>query len=81
MKKGKSNSPKKRGRPSVCVTWPSEEFTTRDVVASLNEAALTPTAIRVKIRNAVKDGILKRVGKKSDSVGRPLYTYQKLSKT
>lgn len=77
MKKQKSKS-KKRGRPSVSVTWPSEEFTARDVVDSLKEATLTPTAIRVKIRSAVKNGVLERVGKKSDSVGRPLYTYRKL---
>ena len=79
MKKQKTKTKsKKRGRPSVPVAWPNEEFTAKDVVNSLKEATLTPTAIRVKIRKAVKNGLLERVGKKSDSVGRPLYTYRKL---
>tara|TARA_R100000008_G_C3583547_1_gene170390 strand:- start:2014 stop:2319 length:306 start_codon:yes stop_codon:yes gene_type:complete len=75
---------KKRGRPSIDVEWPNVEFTARDVLAELKKSTgkeITPTAIRVKMRKAVKDGVIFRTGKKADSVGRPLYTYRKCCPT
>ena len=81
----KDNTPnkviaKKRGRPSIDVTWPNQEFTARDVLAELKSRTgkeITPTAIRVKMRKAVREGVIFRTGKKADSVGRPLFTYKK----
>ena len=67
---------KKRGRPSIRVSWPATTvFTVKDV-SEASEKKLTDASIRMKVRAAVDSGELSEVGKSSYGVGRPRRTYK-----
>jgi hypothetical protein len=67
---------KKRGRPSISVSWPpTTVFTVKDV-SEASGKKLTDASIRMKVRSAVDSGELSEVGKSSYGVGRPRRTYK-----
>ena len=67
---------RKRGRPSINVTWPpTTVFTVKDVSKASGES-LTDASIRMKVRSAVNRGELTEVGKTTYGVGRPRRTYK-----
>jgi len=70
---------KKRGRPSVSITWPEEPvFTAQDVVTKM-EKPVSRVTVHNKIKQAVVEGVLKEVGSQKTPNGRPRITYSKVS--
>ena len=68
---------KKRGRPSVSITWPDELlFTAQDVVAKMDKPVSRVT-VHNKIKQAVVEGVLREVGSQKTPNGRPRITYTK----
>jgi len=67
---------RKRGRPSIEVSWPpTTVFTVKDV-SMASPVQLTDASIRMKVRAAVGLGELTEVGKSTYGVGRPRRTYK-----
>lgn len=65
---------KKQGRPSQPLTWPTGEFTAKDV-STLSK--LTKVTVQLRINKALKNQEIEVSGKKMNSVGRPSIVYVK----
>lgn len=65
----------KRGRPSVNVSWPENDFTAEEVYNAL-EKKLSRVSVHAKINQAIKRGELKTVGKLKPRTGRPKMVYR-----
>lgn len=82
----KTNTGKKRGRPSIGLSWPTEStFTVKDItdgqsVEGRTGPSLTGAAVRLKIRQALSTGELERAGKEKGKMGRPRWIFKKPSK-
>lgn len=70
------NTKAKRGRPSISVEWPQNEFTAEEVYNSL-EKKLSRVSIHAKINKALKLGQLVPVGKIKPRTGRPKTLYKR----
>lgn len=64
----------KPGRKAYQITWPTGEFTTKDIEATLG-TSLSKVSIQSRIREAVSSGILVESGS-IKSKGRPRICYQ-----
>ena len=69
---------KRRGRPSVDVSWPETEFTAEEIYNSL-EKKLSRVSIHAKINKALSSGELRTVGKIKPRTGRPKMVYKRAS--
>jgi len=69
---------KRRGRPSVNVSWPETEFTAEEIYHAL-EKRLSRVSIHAKINKALSTGELKMVGKIKPRTGRPKMVYKRTS--
>ncbi len=67
---------KKRGRPTVDVSWPNTEFTAEEVYNSL-ERKLSRVSVHAKINKAISEGLLVTVGKIKPRTGRPKMVYKR----
>ena len=74
MTEDTQNKPK-RGRPSIDVSWPQNEFTAEEVYDSL-ERKLSRVSIHAKINKALRTGQLISVGKIKPRTGRPKTVYK-----
>ena len=70
------NTKAKRGRPSISVEWPQNEFTAEEVYNSL-EKKLSRVSIHAKINKALKTRQLIPVGKIKPRTGRPKTLYKR----
>ena len=73
---------KKRGRPSMQIKWPEEEFTPKQLRETLMDSNvnLSNVSVQLKINKAVKEGILTRAGVSKTSIGRPTVVYKRVTK-
>ena len=73
---------KKRGRPSMNIEWPFEEFTPKQLRENLKNSnvRLSNVSVQLKINQAVKAGVLTRSGFSKTSIGRPTVVYKRVSK-
>lgn len=55
---------KRRGRPSLNIEWPENDFTVKDVQTELDSRSvkLSHVSIQLKINRAVEQGSIQRVG-------------------
>lgn len=73
---------KKRGRPSMQIKWPEEEFTPKQLRETLMDSNvnLSNVSVQLKINKAVKEGVLTRAGVSRTSIGRPTVVYKRVTK-
>lgn len=73
---------KKRGRPSMQIKWPEEEFTPKQLRETLMDSNvnLSNVSVQLKINKAVKEGVLTRAGVSKTSIGRPTVVYKRVTK-
>mgnify|MGYP005988544355 FL=1 len=73
---------KKRGRPSMNIEWPPEEFTPKQLRENLKDSnvRLSNVSVQLKINQAVKAGVLTRTGFSKTSIGRPTVVYKRVPK-
>ena len=73
---------KKRGRPSMQIKWPEEEFTPKQLRENLMDSNvnLSNVSVQLKINKAVKEGVLTRAGVSRTSIGRPTVVYKRVTK-
>ena len=73
---------KKRGRPSMQIKWPEEEFTPKQLRETLMDSTvnLSNVSVQLKINKAVKEGVLTRAGVSKTSIGRPTVVYKRVTK-
>ena len=73
---------KKRGRPSMQIKWPEEEFTPTQLRETLMDSNvnLSNVSVQLKINKAVKEGVLTRAGVSKTSIGRPTVVYKRVTK-
>ena len=73
---------KKRGRPSMQIKWPEEEFTPKQLRETLMDSNvnLSNVSVQLKINKAVKEGVLTKAGVSKTSIGRPTIVYKRVTK-
>ena len=73
---------KKRGRPSMQIKWPEEEFTPKQLRETLMDSNvnLSNVSVQLKINKAVKEGVLTKAGVSRTSIGRPTVIYKRVTK-
>ena len=73
---------KKRGRPSMQINWPEEEFTPKQLRETLMDSNvnLSNVSVQLKINKAVKEGVLTKAGVSRTSIGRPTVVYKRVTK-
>jgi len=73
---------KKRGRPSMQIKWPEEEFTPKQLRETLmnSNVNLSNVSVQLKINKAVKEGVLTKAGVSKTSIGRPTIVYKRVTK-
>ena len=73
---------KKRGRPSMQIKWPEEEFTPKQLRETLMDSNvnLSNVSVQLKINKAVKEGVLTKAGVSKTSIGRPTVVYKRVTK-
>ena len=73
---------KKRGRPSMQIKWPEEEFTPKQLRETLMDSNvnLSNVSVQLKINKAVKEGVMTRAGVSKTSIGRPTVVYKRVTK-
>ena len=73
---------KKRGRPSMQIKWPEEEFTPKQLRETLmnSNVNLSNVSVQLKINKAVKEGVLTKAGVSRTSIGRPTVVYKRVAK-
>lgn len=73
---------KKRGRPSMQIKWPEEEFTPKQLRETLMDSNvnLSNVSVQLKINKAVKEGVLTKAGVSRTSIGRPTVVYKRVTK-
>ena len=73
---------KKRGRPSMQIKWPEEEFTPKQLRETLMDSNvnLSNVSVQLKINKAVEEGVLAKAGVSKTSIGRPTVVYKRVSK-
>lgn len=73
---------KKRGRPSMQIKWPEEEFTPKQLRETLmnSNVNLSNVSVQLKINKAVKEGVLTKAGVSRTSIGRPTVVYKRVTK-
>ena len=69
----------KRGRPKVNMSWPSGNFTFKNLLDNSKEHGLCASSLRNKIRESVSNGEIKRVEVLAGKTGRPQNVYSKKS--
>ena len=67
----------KRGRPKVEMTWPSENFTFKNLLDNTKEHGLCASSLRNKIRESVNTGEISKVQSLAGKTGRPQNVYSK----
>ena len=73
---------KKRGRPSMQIKWPEEEFTPKQLRETLMDSNvnLSNVSVQLKINKAVEEGVLTKAGVSRTSIGRPTVIYKRVTK-
>ena len=73
---------KKRGRPSMDIKWPEEEFTPKQLRETLmgSNVNLSNVSVQLKINKAVEEGVLTKAGVSRTSIGRPTVVYKRVAK-
>lgn len=73
---------KKRGRPSMQIKWPEDEFTPKQLRETLmsSNVNLSNVSVQLKINKAVKEGVLTKAGVSKTSIGRPTVVYKRVTK-
>jgi response regulator of citrate/malate metabolism len=73
---------KKRGRPSMQIKWPEEEFTPKQLRETLMDSNvnLSNVSVQLKINKAVQEGVLAKAGVSRTSIGRPTVVYKRVTK-
>ena len=73
---------KKRGRPSMQIKWPEEEFTPKQLQETLMDSNvnLSNVSVQLKINKAVEEGVLTKAGVSRTSIGRPTVIYKRVTK-
>jgi|TARA_R100001163_G_C4923434_1_gene102650 response regulator of citrate/malate metabolism len=73
---------KKRGRPSMQIKWPEEEFTPKQLRETLMDSNvnLSNVSVQLKINKAVEEGVLAKAGVSRTSIGRPTVVYKRVTK-
>ncbi len=73
---------KKRGRPSMQIKWPEDEFTPKQLRETLmsSNVNLSNVSVQLKINKAVKEGVLAKAGVSKTSIGRPTVVYKRVTK-
>ena len=73
---------KKRGRPSMQIKWPEEEFTPKQLRETLMDSNvnLSNVSVQLKINKAVEEGVLTKAGVSRTSIGRPTVVYKRVTK-
>lgn len=73
---------KKRGRPSMSINWPNEEFTPKQLRETLigSNVNLSNVSVQLKINKAVEEGVLAKAGVSRTSIGRPTVVYKRVTK-
>ena len=73
---------KKRGRSSMQIKWPEEEFTPKQLRETLMDSNvnLSNVSVQLKINKAVEEGVLTKAGVSRTSIGRPTVIYKRVTK-
>jgi hypothetical protein len=71
-----TNTPNKKGRPEIMVTWPAGDFTINDVYAALPQGYITKVAIQHKLNKEVQAGRAQVTGARKSKSGKPSKVYK-----
>jgi hypothetical protein len=68
---------KKRGRPKIDISWPDAAFTVKDVMGSMQNPP-SNVLVHLKIKEGIRDGRIRQIGKKAGNTGRPQNIYRRV---